>query len=105
MVGRITIMAPLLAWEHDPARVPFKPICAMCVYVAFRIRNKAGCAWTSLILIHGGRCLWHMPERSPMAENRHVRLFRNSRNQTVRIPAEFELPGDEASSTVTATFS
>jgi len=27
---------------------------------------------------------------------RHVRLFRNGRNQAVRIPVEFELPGDEA---------
>lgn len=27
---------------------------------------------------------------------RHVRLFRNGRNQAVRIPREFELEGDEA---------
>ncbi len=31
-----------------------------------------------------------------MTEQRHVRLFRNGRNQAVRIPVEFELPGDEA---------
>jgi antitoxin VapB len=31
-----------------------------------------------------------------MSEQRHVRLFRNGRNQAVRIPVEFELPGDEA---------
>jgi antitoxin VapB len=31
-----------------------------------------------------------------MREHRHVRLFRNGRNQAVRIPVEFELPGDEA---------
>ena len=31
-----------------------------------------------------------------MAHQRHVRLFRNGRNQAVRIPVEFELPGDEA---------
>ena len=31
-----------------------------------------------------------------MADERHVRLFRNGRNQAVRIPVEFELPGDEA---------
>ncbi len=30
------------------------------------------------------------------AQSRHVRLFRNNRNQAVRIPVEFELPGDEA---------
>jgi antitoxin VapB len=31
-----------------------------------------------------------------MPEQRHVRLFRNGRNQAVRIPVGFELPGDEA---------
>lgn len=31
-----------------------------------------------------------------MGERRHVRLFRNGRNQAVRIPVEFELPGNEA---------
>ena len=31
-----------------------------------------------------------------MNKQRHVRLFRNGRNQAVRIPVEFELPGDEA---------
>ena len=27
---------------------------------------------------------------------RHVKLFKNGRNQALRIPREFELPGDEA---------
>jgi antitoxin VapB len=31
-----------------------------------------------------------------MGEQRHVKLFRNGRNQADRIPVEFELPGDEA---------
>ena len=31
-----------------------------------------------------------------MGEHRHVRLFRNGRNQAVRIPVEFELPEDMA---------
>lgn len=31
-----------------------------------------------------------------MPRQRHVKLFRNGRNQAVRIPVEFELPGDEA---------
>jgi antitoxin VapB len=31
-----------------------------------------------------------------MSKQRHVRLFRNGRNQAVRIPVEFELPGNEA---------
>jgi antitoxin VapB len=31
-----------------------------------------------------------------MIEERHVSLFRNGRNQAVRIPREFELAGTEA---------
>jgi len=31
-----------------------------------------------------------------MSEKRHVKLFRNGRNQAVRIPVAFELPGHEA---------
>jgi antitoxin VapB len=33
---------------------------------------------------------------SPVSDQRHVKLFRNGRNQAVRIPVEFELSGDEA---------
>ena len=36
--------------------------------------------------------LWHMSD----FPERHVKLFTNGRNQAVRIPREFELPGDEA---------
>ncbi len=35
-----------------------------------------------------------MSER--FASSRGVRLFRNNRNQAIRIPVDFELPGDEA---------
>lgn len=35
-------------------------------------------------------------ERNGMTLRRSVKLFRNGRNQAVRIPREFELPGDEA---------
>lgn len=31
-----------------------------------------------------------------MRHERHVRLFKNGRSQAVRIPREFELPGNEA---------
>ena len=31
-----------------------------------------------------------------MPKQRRVRLFRNGHNQPVRLPVEFELPGDEA---------
>ena len=41
-----------------------------------------------------------MPEISDLAggyeAGRRVRLFRNGRNQAVRIPREMELPGEEA---------
>lgn len=41
-----------------------------------------------------------MPELNDLAGEyqvgRHVRLFRNGRNQAVRIPREMELPGEEA---------
>jgi antitoxin VapB len=37
------------------------------------------------------------PEDIPMSSTeRHVRLFRNGRNQALRIPREFELEGEEA---------
>ncbi len=35
--------------------------------------------------------LRHMPDTP-----RHVKLFRNGRNQAVRIPRDFELPGEDA---------
>lgn len=35
-------------------------------------------------------------KENAMNAERHVRLFRNGRNQAVRIPRDFELPGDEA---------
>ena len=33
---------------------------------------------------------------SEVMVERHVKLFKNGRNQAVRIPREFELPGEEA---------
>lgn len=37
-----------------------------------------------------------MPMESATDSTRRVRLFRNGRNQAVRIPREFELPGEDA---------
>lgn len=31
-----------------------------------------------------------------MSSERHVKLFKSGRNQAVRIPREFELPGEDA---------
>jgi antitoxin VapB len=31
-----------------------------------------------------------------MPRERHVKVFRNGRNQAIRIPREFELPGEDA---------
>jgi len=36
-----------------------------------------------------------MPD-GPPTDVRQVKLFRNGRNQAVRIPREFELPGEDA---------
>jgi antitoxin VapB len=35
-------------------------------------------------------------KEGPVPGDRHVRLFKNGRNQALRIPREFELPGNEA---------
>src|SRR5437762_12223322 len=41
--------------------------------------------------------LRHMPaKRRSVIREQHVKLFRNGRNQAVRIPGEFELPGNDA---------
>lgn len=37
-----------------------------------------------------------MSSASPTLPERHVKLFRNGRNQALRIPREFELPGEDA---------
>ena len=34
--------------------------------------------------------------KTPMGAERKVKLFKNGRNQAVRIPREFELPGEDA---------
>ena len=33
---------------------------------------------------------------APLVRGRYVKLFKNGRNQAVRIPREFELPGENA---------
>lgn len=41
--------------------------------------------------------LGHMPIKPRFTvREQHVKLFRNGRNQAVRIPREFELPGNDA---------
>jgi antitoxin VapB len=40
--------------------------------------------------------LRHRPKEIHLVAERQVRLFRNGRNQAVRIPREFELPGQDA---------
>jgi antitoxin VapB len=37
-----------------------------------------------------------MPKEIAMSPERHVKVFKNGRNQAVRIPREFELPGEDA---------
>jgi antitoxin VapB len=40
--------------------------------------------------------LGHMPKPKARGRIRHVKLFKNGRNQAVRIPREFEMQGDDA---------
>ena len=40
--------------------------------------------------------LRHMLMEVMVITERHVKLFKNGRNQAVRIPREFELPGEDA---------
>ena len=44
-----------------------------------------------------GLCFGHgnIDVRTTLIPERHVKLFKNGKNQAVRIPREFELPGDE----------
>lgn len=39
---------------------------------------------------------WHMLKKIAMSPERHVKVFRNGRNQAVRIPREFEFRGEDA---------
>jgi antitoxin VapB len=37
-----------------------------------------------------------MPPRNKARPERHVKVFKNGRNKAVRIPREFEFPGEDA---------
>jgi antitoxin VapB len=37
-----------------------------------------------------------MSQEPAISSERHVRVFKNGRNKAVRIPREFEFPGEEA---------
>jgi antitoxin VapB len=41
------------------------------------------------------RMFWSVPVEVTVIRERRVKLFKNGRNQAVRIPREFKLPGDE----------
>jgi antitoxin VapB len=69
--------------------VVFKKSCDTVVSRAIKPNEPLAIART-LAYVHG-ICL-----EIAMPQQRRVRLFRNGRNQAVRIPVEFELPGDEA---------
>jgi Antidote-toxin recognition MazE, bacterial antitoxin len=62
-------------------------------------RKFAATVWMSLIDARSGRSRkgdWILTLEADMASERHVKLFKNGRNQAVRIPREFELPGESA---------
>src|SRR5450631_133314 len=48
-------------------------------------------AWKIAKICHMLKC-----EGPAMSSERHVKLFKNGRSQAVRIPREFELPGEDA---------
>jgi antitoxin VapB len=56
-----------------------------------------------LVVLVGGRKVAYaqayvvvLESGAEVTPERHVKLFKNGRNQAVRIPREFELPGDDA---------
>jgi antitoxin VapB len=57
------------------------------------------CALSSRLKYRSVSLFRHMPTYAngvAVTPQRHVKLFRNGRNQAVRIPREFELPGADA---------
>jgi antitoxin VapB len=48
-------------------------------------------AWKIAKICHMLKC-----KGPAMSAERHVKLFKNGRSQAVRIPREFELPGEDA---------
>lgn len=44
----------------------------------------------------GSICVAYASEEAAMDTERHVRLFKNGRNQALRIPRDLELPGHDA---------
>src|SRR5262249_11540970 len=67
------------------------------MHLAATGRRRGNPARPTLEKLIGPRHMFPAYARSgSMTEERYVRLFRNGRNQAVRIPVEFELPGDEA---------
>ena len=40
--------------------------------------------------------LWHMSTKLGVNFERQIKAFKNGRNRAVRIPREFEFPGDDA---------
>jgi len=55
------------------------------------IKLLPGLVWMVKLTVPPG---WHMLRHMP--SERYVKLFRNGRNQALRIPREWELDGDQA---------
>jgi antitoxin VapB len=99
--------------EFNPTAVNSRPLCAGRATARERMNSFARDVWTSDTT--GNRRApgtwatlyrrdWTKPTSLAYAErmadselpSRYVKLFRNGRNQAVRIPREFELPGEDA---------
>ena len=85
----------------DQQTVAFTPdgwnTCGKCTWSTNVTGYPRGLERMVTSFLQAGKTLtmpWHM-SIDVMVE-RHVKLFKNGRNQAVRIPREFELPGEDA---------
>ena len=81
----------MAGYRHGSLAVPTKQPHGLSV-VAIRNNFRTSFRLDIVALVAYAK---HMLKKGPSSE-RHVRVFRNGRNQAVRIPREFELPAEEA---------
>jgi len=60
------------------------------------VANLVGLSISHGHFVLAGICLGICLQEEALIPERHVKLFKNGRNQAVRIPREFELPGEDA---------
>ena len=77
--------------SQDEKKLSFRcwPLACRITRRAVALKSDSNLTGTDSPAGRARHMLRHMPER-------HVKLFKNGRNQALRIPREFELPGDDA---------